>query len=83
MEQAKDDPLLKHIPVIVMSDSRDVEAHALKNGALDFLMLPCPSSEVIRAHVQRTLELSENLNIIRFTERDQLTGLYNKEYFFK
>lgn len=83
LEQAKDDPLLKHIPVIVMSDSRDVEAHALKNGALDFLMLPCPSSEVIRAHVQRTLELSENLNIIRFTERDQLTGLYNKEYFFK
>lgn len=83
LEQAKDDPLLKHIPVIVMSDSRDVEAHALKNGALDFLMLPCPSSEVIRVHVQRTLELSENLNIIRFTERDQLTGLYNKEYFFK
>ena len=83
LKQAKDDPLLKHIPVIVMSDSRDVEAHALKNGALDFLMLPCPSSEVIRAHVQRTLELSENLNIIRFTERDQLTGLYNKEYFFK
>ena len=82
LKRAEGDPLLRHIPVIAMSADRDDEAYALNHGALDFILKPCSSCEVIRAHVRHTLVLSENLDIIRSTERDQLTGLYNKEYFF-
>ena len=82
LKRAKEDPLLKHIPVVAMSGRREDEAYALNNGALDFIITPCPSIEAVLAHVCHAFELSENLNIIRSTERDQLTGLYNKEYFF-
>lgn len=32
--------------------------------------------------VRRTIELSEDRDILRRTERDHLTGLYNKEFFY-
>lgn len=82
LKRAEGDPLLKHVPVVAMSADRDDEAYALNHGALDFVLKPCTSCEVIRAHVRHAFALSENLDIIRSTERDQLTGLYNKEYFF-
>ena len=33
--------------------------------------------------ILRTVELFENRDILRFTERDHLTGLYNKEFFYR
>ncbi len=83
LQRAEKDPLLKHIPVIAMSADREDEAYALNHGAMDFILEPCTSEEIILAHIRHVFELSENLNIIRSTERDQLTDLYNKEYFFK
>ena len=35
------------------------------------------------ARVRRSIELSENRDLIRGTELDQLTGLYNREYFYR
>ena len=37
---------------------------------------------MILARVRRTIELFESRRIIEYTERDHLTGLYNKEYFY-
>ena len=55
----------------------------LSLGAIDFIPKPYPASKVILARILRTVELFENRDILRFTERDHLTGLYNKEFFYR
>ena len=35
------------------------------------------------ARVKRTIELEEDRKLIQSTEKDSLTGLYNREYFFR
>ena len=82
LKQVCEDPLLKGVSVIVMSRDRQDEVYALNNGAMDFILKPCDLSGVVLARVRHVIELTENRNIIRSTERDQLTGLYNKDYFF-
>ena len=70
------------LPVIVMTADRDAEVESLSIGAIDFIPKPYPQPKVILARVLRTIELSEDRDIIRLTERDHLTGLYNREYFY-
>ena len=71
------------IPVIVMTADRESEVESLTAGASDFIPKPYPMPEIVRARILRTIELSEDRDIIRLTERDQLTGLYNKDYFYR
>ena len=78
----KNDSLLAGIPVIVMTADHEAEVESLNRGATDFIPKPYPGARVILARVHRAIESSENRDIIRLTERDSLTGLYNKEYFF-
>ena len=82
LKQVSEDPVLKGVSVIVMSRDREDEVYALNNGAMDFILKPCDLSGVVMARVRHVIELTENRNIIRSTERDQLTGLYNKDFFF-
>ena len=79
----KDDVAFSRLPVIVMTADGEAEVNCLDLGAIDFIPKPYPNPEVIRARVRRTVELSEDRDILRFTERDHLTGLYNKEFFFR
>ena len=79
----KNDQELKDIPVIVMTTDREAEVASLQLGAADFIPKPYPSQEVILARVERSIELSEDRDIIHSTERDNLTGLYNREYFYR
>ncbi len=79
----KDDSELSNIPVIVATVDKKSEIESLNLGAVDFIPKPYPEAGVIYARVKRTIELFEDKNIIDYTERDQLTKLYNKEYFFK
>ena len=76
-------PALAHIPVIVMTSDKETEVESLNLGAIDYISLPYPPARVVLARVRRTIELSEDRDIIHFTERDHLTGLYNQEYFFR
>ena len=78
----KSDPLLSGIPVIVMTADHEAEVESLNRGATDFIPKPYPRAKVILARIHRAIESTENRDIIRLTERDSLTGLYNKEYFF-
>ena len=55
----------------------------LQLGASDFIMKPYDMPEVVRARVRRTIELGEDTYIIQNTERDELTGLLNKEFFYR
>ena len=70
------------IPVIVASGDQTQEIECLNSGASDFIQKPYPEPGVILARVRRTIELFEGRQIIQSTERDSLTGLYNREFFY-
>ena len=83
LKTMKEDQLLSHIPVIVMTAEKDTEVECLRLGAADFIPKPYPAVDVVHARVLRIIELSEDREIIQSTERDPLTGLYNKEFFYR
>ena len=82
IKRAKSDPEIAHIPIIVISADQDSEVDCLREGAGDFILKPYPQPAVIMARLFRTIELSEDRQIINSTERDAVTGLYNHEYFY-
>ncbi len=82
LRRKKADPLLQAVPVIVLTSDQEAEVESLRLGAIDFIPKPYPKPDVILARVQRTIELSEGRNLIRSTEHDPLTGLYNRDYFY-
>ena len=79
----RDDPELARIPVIVITSDQAAEVESLSLGAIDFIPKPYPQPDVILARVLRTIELIEDRQIIQSTERDPLTGLYNRDYFYR
>ena len=83
LKAIKADAELSRIPVIVMTSEKDTEVESLLLGATDFIPKPYPDVNVIHARVLRTIELFEDRDIIQSTERDSLTGLYNREFFFR
>ena len=83
LKSVKADAELSHIPIIVVTSESETEVESLQLGAIDFIPKPYPAPDVIQARVIRTIELSEDRDIIQSTERDTLTGLYNKEYFYR
>ena len=83
LREVRSDIRYTHLPVVVMTADSDAEVDCLSLGAIDFIPKPYPRPEVVLARVRRTIELSEDRDILRWTERDQLTGLYNKEFFYR
>lgn len=83
MRLIKSDPEISLIPIIVLTSEKDAEVESLQIGAIDFIPKPYPKSEVILARVRRTIALYEGWDIIRWTEYDPLTGLYNREFFYR
>ena len=75
-------PDYQDLPIIVASGDQSKEIECLGLGASDFIQKPYPEPGVILARVRRTIELFESRRIIESTERDHLTGLYNKEFFY-
>lgn len=83
LTEVREEPELARIPIIVTTAEKETEIESLNLGAIDFIPKPYPQVGVIRARILRTIELSEDREIIQSTERDELTGLYNREYFYK
>ena len=83
LKAVKEDESLSRIPIIVTTAEKETEIESLKLGAIDFIPKPYPAVGVIKARIIRTIELSEDRDIIQSTERDELTKLYNKEYFYR
>ena len=83
LRRVKEDVRTALLPVIVMTADSDAEVECLHMGATDFIPKPYPKKDVILARMQRTIELFEDRDTIRSTERDQLTGLYNREFFYR
>ncbi len=71
------------ILAISSNEDEDVSAKFLKSGANDFIKKPF-SKEEFSCRVNNTIEALENIDTItNHTNRDPLTGLYNRRYFFK
>ena len=83
LREIKQESGLTRIPVIVLTSDTESEVESLNTGASDFISKPYPRHEVIMARVRRSIELSENRDLIRWTERDHITGLFNREYFYR
>ena len=83
LTRLKEDPDLKGIPVIVLTSDQASEVESLVRGAADFIPKPYPQPDIIRARISRSIELAEDRQIISATERDELTGLYSSEYFYR
>ncbi len=82
LKEMKETPETHGIPVIVATSDHSSEVECLKLGANDFISKPYPNPGVILARAQRTIELHEDQETIQQTERDHLTGLYNRDYFY-
>ena len=83
IKEMRADPILNHIPIIVLTSEKQSEIKSLNLGASDFIPKPYDSPEVIKARVNRLVELAEDRRIISDVERDQLTGLYNQGFFLE
>ena len=83
LEIMHNDNELRRVPTIVLTSEKGAEVKSLQLGACDFITKPYDVPDVIRARVQRAIELAEDRIIIHQTERDELTGLFNKEFFFE
>lgn len=82
INRCRADERLRYIPIIVMTSEKSAEVRSIRAGAVDFITKPYNMPEVILARCERIIELSEGKSIIRSTERDKLTGLYTRGYFF-
>ncbi len=74
---------LMSIPVVVLTIDQEAELDCLRSGAMDFIPKPYPNIEIVKARVAKCIELSEDRDLIRYTERDKLTGLLNRDYFYR
>ena len=83
LETIRADNELRRIPVIVLTSEKEAEVKSLQLGASDFITKPYEMPDVVRARVQHAIELAEDSVIIHETERDELTGLFHKEFFFE
>ena len=74
----RDDPALRHVPVIVLTISTDpqVKLKALAMGAMDFLSKPVDPSE-LGLRIRNTLAASAYREYL--SQHDSLTGLPNKQ----
>ena len=81
--QMQVDEDLMAIPVIILTVDQEAELDCLKIGAMDFIPKPYPDIDIVKARIAKCIELSEDRDLIRHTERDKLTGLLNKDYFFR
>ncbi len=73
------------LSIIALSSNEDDEITAmfLKSGANDYIKKPF-SKEEFSCRINNTIEALENIHIItNHSNRDFLTGLYNKRYFYE
>lgn len=89
LRQIKGTKLYANIPVIVSMDAipsddnanNQAENECLKIGATDFILKPYNAAIVLN-RVKRTIRLKDSTTMLNSLERDPLTGLLTKEFFF-
>lgn len=81
-EKMKDSELL-YIPVMVTAQEEDeaIEIEALSRGAANFLVKPY-KPVIILHRLANIIKIRETSSFINKVEKDSLTGIYNKEFFY-
>lgn len=84
LRRMREDPKQADIPVIMITGTEDEKARAkaLILGANDFVMKPY-NSEIIKHCLRNNISLRESASIINDLQRDKLTGLLQRDTFFK
>ena len=84
LEIVKSDSELSLIPVIVttQSNSEEDEVNALSHGATDFVPKPY-KPQVILHRIASIINLRETAAMVNQFQYDSLTGLQNKEFFYR
>ncbi len=71
---------LRNIPVLVTGNSPDGEFEAMSKGANDFIHAPF-DPEIVKFRVKNVINLHETALLAHTVSRDEVTGLYTKQYF--
>ena len=82
--EIRKDHTKNELAILAVSSNKDNEVNAifLKTGANDFITKPF-SKEEFSCRINNTVEALENIQIVtNHANRDYLTGLYNRRYFF-
>ncbi|UWP59337.1 putative bifunctional diguanylate cyclase/phosphodiesterase [Ruminococcus gauvreauii] len=84
LSHVKKEPSFASIPVIVttQSNSEKDEVTALSHGAADFVPKPY-RPQIILHRAANIINLRETAAMVNQLQYDRLTGIYNKEYFYK
>ncbi len=85
MKEVRDNAEYARIPIIVLTaeNTQEQEIKCLDYGAVDFIPKPYDHPQVILARIRRNIELAEDKYIIQKAERDELTGLYTRDFFLE
>lgn len=87
LSMIKDDPAFSAIPVIVttQSDGDSDEVTALSLGATDFVAKPYKPQIILYrvASLIHLTNLQKTAAMVRLFQKDRLTGLFSKEYFYQ
>lgn len=76
-------PSFRSIPIIITTSSNatDDEIKCLENGASDFVSKPY-NPDIILRRVGSMIRLREASSVINRVERDSVTGLYSRDFFY-
>ena len=82
LEEMRQDEVLSKIPVIATSqrDCDEDELRILEMGAQDFIAKPYKAELIIR-RLNNIIKLRETAAMVNKAQKDELTGLYNKQFF--
>ena len=82
LQALEQDPETQDIPVIALLSREAHESDCLNAGAIDCVSKPCPDADVVLSRIRHAIELSEDRKLIESTERDSVTDLYTRDFFF-
>lgn len=84
LDSVRKDAQLSQIPIIVetSSESPEEEVKALSAGASDFVTKPY-NPQVVKHRVASIIRLRESASMINLLERDRVTSLYSREFFYR
>ena len=84
LKKVRENPLLTQLPIIVVTGSEDEESRvkALALGANDFITKPF-NPDIVKHCLHNSIALRETASILNAIQKDKLTGIYNREFFFE
>ena len=81
LHHLRSDSRYRLVPVLVVAEPGS-EAQCLEQGASDLIARPF-QPDVVKNRVRSLISLLDSTSLLHLLERDALTGLYTKEFFFR